>query len=260
MLPSEMAAQHSEQKKANQERRTYYLKLSAAFFEEKVIRKLRMLPGGDTYIVIILELFIESLKSENRLFYDGVEDSLAKELALTINEKPEAIQVVLDALTSYGWLIEEDSGSYFSPKCAELSGSISARTERWQRQRKREEMARIAESLPDNCQQIADDCRKLPQYKDISRDIDISRNRDKGRNEGERELYELFPDGFEISKPKIIPTLSEVANLCKSLKTRNINPEEFYRHFEALNWSVDGRDITDWQILLYEMEIQGVTV
>ena len=95
-------------------------------------------------------------------------------------------------------------------------------------------MARIAESLPDNCQQIADDCRKLPQYIDISRDIDISRNRDKGRNEGERELYELFPDGFEISKPKIIPTLSEVVNLCKSLKTRNINPEEFYRHFWRL--------------------------
>ena len=57
MKPSEQAAAYMEAKKGNQERRSYYLKLTGSFFEDKVIKKLRMLPGGDTYIVIVLKRF-----------------------------------------------------------------------------------------------------------------------------------------------------------------------------------------------------------
>ena len=260
MKPSEQAAAYMEAKKGNQERRSYYLKLTGSFFEDKVIKKLRMLPGGDTYIVIVLKLFIESLKNESRIFYDGIEDSLAKELALTLDEKPEAIQVVLEAMSQYGWLIEESPGAFYSPKSAEMCGSISARTERWQRQQLREKTANIAGTLPNACQSIASDCQQLPQYKDIDIAIDKDIVIDRGNPKGERKFTETFFDCFETGKPKVIPNLSEVEKLCNALKTKCIEPGRFYQHFSSLNWNVDGLDITDWQLLLYEMEVSGVSV
>ena len=117
--------------KEKKEKRYYFLKLSTSFFKDKAIKKLRKLPGGDTYALITQEIFLEALENDNRLYYDGIEDTFAKELALSIDESPEAVQVAVDFLLNCGWLVEEDPETYYAPKGAELSGSISARTLRY---------------------------------------------------------------------------------------------------------------------------------
>lgn len=268
--PSEIVAAYvneKEQKEQKKERRTYFLKLSAGFFKDKVIKKLRRLPGGDAYTIIVLEIFLEALENESRIYYDGVEDSLAKELALSLDEKPEAIQVVLDFLQSYGWLVEEGADAYFLPKSAEMSGSISARTERWQRQQKREKTAKIAVALPQIADTLPGDCRDLPQYISISRAISISREdrekeeeQDAGRGGEAIHLPELFPEAFISSKPKVSPVYSEVKKLCGILKATLIDPMDFYNRFSSQDWIEEGKEITDWQLLLFEMERWGIPV
>ena len=76
-------------------KRYYWLKLKEDFFHDKEIKKLRRIAGGDTYTVIYLKLMLLSLKSDGRLYYDGVEDSFCEELALEIDESPDNVKVTL---------------------------------------------------------------------------------------------------------------------------------------------------------------------
>ncbi len=76
-------------------KRYFWLKLKEDFFHDKKIKKLRRIAGGDTYTVIYLKLMLLSLKSDGRLYYDGVEDSFCEELALEIDESPDNVKVTL---------------------------------------------------------------------------------------------------------------------------------------------------------------------
>ena len=63
------------------EKKYYWLKLQNDFFSHKEIKKLRKIAGGDTYTVIYLKMLLVSLKNDDCLFYDGVEETFAEELA-----------------------------------------------------------------------------------------------------------------------------------------------------------------------------------
>ena len=63
------------------EKKYYWLKLQNDFFSHKEIKKLRKIAGGDTYTVIYLKMLLVSLKNDGCLFYDGVEETFAEELA-----------------------------------------------------------------------------------------------------------------------------------------------------------------------------------
>lgn len=76
-------------------KRYYWLKLKEEFFQDKEMKKLRRIAGGDTYTVIYLKLMLLSLKSDGRLYFDGIEDTFYEELALEIDEEPENVRVTL---------------------------------------------------------------------------------------------------------------------------------------------------------------------
>ena len=62
----------SEPKKKG--KRLWWLKLPKDFFtSNNVIKKMRKLPGGDTYVVITLKLLLLSLDNDFRIYYEGVE-------------------------------------------------------------------------------------------------------------------------------------------------------------------------------------------
>ena len=71
------------------EKRYFWLKLFDDFFTSKRIKKLRNLAGGDTYTIIYLKMQLKALKDEGYLYFDGVMDDFAEELALDIDEKAE---------------------------------------------------------------------------------------------------------------------------------------------------------------------------
>jgi predicted phage replisome organizer len=63
----------------------YWLKLNKDFFKGKEIKKLRKIAGGDTYTIIYLKLQLLSLKDEGKLYFDGIEETFAEELALELD-------------------------------------------------------------------------------------------------------------------------------------------------------------------------------
>lgn len=120
-------------------KRYYWLKLGENFFAEKEIKKLRKIAGGDTYTIIYLKLMLLSLKTEGKLYYDGVEDTFYEEMALIIDEDADNVRVAMNFMLNTG-LMEEVSESVVNlTRISEMVGSESdsAKRVREHRERKR---------------------------------------------------------------------------------------------------------------------------
>ena len=129
MTPSEVMNDYMAKKKKG--KRLWWLKLPKDFFtSNNVIKKMRKLPGGDTYVVITLKLLLLSLDNDFRIYYEGIEDTFPKDIALTLDESPEAVEFTLRMLLQQGWIVEEFADVLMSPKSQELAGSESESAKR----------------------------------------------------------------------------------------------------------------------------------
>ena len=116
-------------------KRYYWLKLQDDFFQQKAIKKLRRIAGGDTYTVIYLKMLLVSLKNDGRLFFDGVEDNFHEELALELDEEEDNVKVTIQFLMSQGLLKLIDENKYELTECKTMVGSESTSAERMRRLR-----------------------------------------------------------------------------------------------------------------------------
>ena len=85
-------------------KRYYWLKLKENFFNQKEIKRLRRLAGGDTFTIIYLKLLLLSLKAEGKIYFDGVGNDFIDELSLEIDEDAENIKLTLAYLQAKGLL------------------------------------------------------------------------------------------------------------------------------------------------------------
>mgnify|MGYP000897565368 FL=1 len=76
-------------------KRYYWLKLKDDFFTQPKIKKLRRIAGGDTFTIIYLKLQLLSLKDEGKLYFDEIEETFAEEIALTIDEEVDNVNITL---------------------------------------------------------------------------------------------------------------------------------------------------------------------
>lgn len=104
------------------EKKYYWLKLQADFFDSLRIKKLRKLAGGDTYTIIYLKMQLLSLKAGGILKYTGIENSFAEELALDMDEDVENVAVVLQFLENAKLIETSDGIEYLLPYAAENVG------------------------------------------------------------------------------------------------------------------------------------------
>jgi len=104
-------------------RKFYWLKLQENFFSDLRIKKLRKMAGGDTFTIIFQKIMLLSLKTDGTITYQGIETTLAKELALIMDEDEDNILITLSYLTQTKILIEMDANDYHIPLVAELTGA-----------------------------------------------------------------------------------------------------------------------------------------
>ena len=104
-------------------KRYYWLKLQNDFFESKEMKKLRKIAGGDTYTIIYLKMQLASIKNNGVLYYEGIEDNFADEVALDIDEDPENVRVTVSFLMKYGLLVEKPENEFSLPEAQKSIGS-----------------------------------------------------------------------------------------------------------------------------------------
>lgn len=117
------------------EKRYLWLKLSDGFFRDKVIKKLRRLAGGDTYTIIYLEMLLLAMNNNNCISFDGVEDDVASEIALELDEDVENVQMALAYLLKNGLVEQLSEQEYELTRCEQMVGSESASARRVRKHR-----------------------------------------------------------------------------------------------------------------------------
>ena len=94
----------------------YWLKLKDDFFNQKEIKKLRRIAGGDTYTIIYLKLQLLSLKKEAIITFDGTERNLAEQLSYEIDENVDNIEVTLSFLRANNLIEQVSENDFLLPK------------------------------------------------------------------------------------------------------------------------------------------------
>lgn len=113
----------------------YWLKLKENFFRQKEIKKLRKIAGGDTYTIIYLKMLLLSLQEEGKLYFEGVEDDFAEELALELDEDVNNVAMTIAFLLKHELLGVANNDEYILTRCNEMLGKESDSAERVRRHR-----------------------------------------------------------------------------------------------------------------------------
>ena len=96
------------EKEKEMAKKYYWLKLKDNFFNQKEVKKLRRIAGGDTYTIIYLKMQLLSIKKDGIIEFEGTEKDLAEQLSYEIDEDGDNIQTTLLFLKANN-LIEEIS-------------------------------------------------------------------------------------------------------------------------------------------------------
>lgn len=111
-------------------KRYYWIQLAQDFFKSKEMKLLRKIAGGDTHTIIYLKMMLISLEDGGHIYYDGLADNLAEEIALVIDENVEDIKITLIFLESKGLLTRNSDRDYFLEQVPEMVGSETASARR----------------------------------------------------------------------------------------------------------------------------------
>lgn len=195
-------------------KRYYWLKLKDDFFTSKRIKKLRKLAGGDTYTIIYLKLQLLSIKTEGILTYTGLENSVAEELALDIDENIEDVRVTLAYLQGCGLIETSDNTNFFLPYAIENTGSETASTQRVREFRARQK------ALQRNADET--EVKRIGNAeKEIEKEIEIDKEKDINKPAPKPDIFSQFAVGddellsalkdFEKMRTKIKKPMTERA-------------------------------------------------
>ena len=177
-------------------KRYFWLKLKNDFFEQKEIKLLRRIAGGDTYTIIYLKMMLKSLKNDGKLFYEFYGDNFAEEIALDIDESSEDVAMTIRYVESKGLIELVEQDEYFLNKVPEMLGSESYSAERMRRLReKRASQCDTRTLQSDNNVPLCDE--EIEKELEIEKEIDI-----KPVKDDLKERFELLWKPYPNKKGK----------------------------------------------------------
>ena len=218
-------------------KRYYWIQLAQDFFKSKEMKLLRKIAGGDTHTIIYLKMMLISLEDGGHIYYDGLADNLAEEIALVIDENVEDIKITLIFLESKGLLTRKNDRDYFLEQVPEMVGSETAST---RRSRKHRELTAL------HCNTIATTCNGDI---DIEKDIDTEIEKDVDKNpveliveEYQSRIAPLDGTQFEILKEFITLDGMEAKVVLKAIGLAADNGKRNFSYIRAIltNWKNDG--------------------
>ena len=119
-------------------KRYYWFKMRSDFFDSIEIKRLKKIPGGDTYIVLYINLLSHSVKTNGCLHFNHFEKTIEEELALILDCDTESINFILKFLYKYN-LLTIDGDDYYLLEAVSHIGTESDAAERMRRSRQRKE-------------------------------------------------------------------------------------------------------------------------
>lgn len=219
-------------------KRYYWIQLAQDFFKSKEMKLLRKIAGGDTHTIIYLKMMLISLEDGGHIYYDGLADNLAEEIALVIDENVEDIKITLIFLESKGLLTRSSDRDYFLEQVPEMVGSETASARRVRKFRENQ--------LALQCN---NDVTKRNGDIDIEKDIDTEIEKDVDENpvsliveEYQSRIAPLDGTQFELLKEFITLDGMESKVVLKAIGLAADNGKRNFSYIRAIltNWKNDG--------------------
>lgn len=225
-------------------KRYFWIQLAQDFFKSKEMKLLRKIAGGDTHTIIYLKMMLISLEDGGHIYYDGLADNLAEEIALVIDENVEDIKITLIFLESKGLLTRKNDRDYFLEQVPEMVGSETATARRVRKFRENKQVLHC-NTDETKCNGDIDIDKEIDI--EIEKDIDKDKNKNKNPVELIVEEYQsrIAPlDGtqFEILKEFITLDGMEAKVVLKAIGFAADNGKRNFSYIKAIltNWKKDG--------------------
>lgn len=159
-----------------EENRYFWLKLNQDFFDSKRIKKLRRMAGGDTYTIIYLKMQLLALNNDGIITWTGLEENIADELALDLDEAADDIKVTLTYMLHCGLCETSDNVNFFLPYVVQNTGSEGSSAKRKREQRAREKA--LAGEKCDNVTRLSAQCPQMSAQRHGEKDKDKEEEED----------------------------------------------------------------------------------
>ena len=210
-------------------KRYFWLKLHKDFFQRKEIKRLRKIAGGDTYTIIYLKMLLRSIMSDGKLYFDGLEDDFASELALDLDEKEENVQITIQYLLKSGLLEMCSDEEYYLPDTKDSTGCETAVASRVRKHRERKKALQCNTDVT----QVKQLCNGEIE-KELEIDIEIEKEIDSSASTTtKRKRFEK-------------PSISDIKQYCIE-RNNNVDAQHFYDHYESNGWKVGKNSMKDWK-------------
>lgn len=164
-------------------KRFYWLKIGATFFDDLKIQKLRKIAGGDTFTCIYLKLMILSLKNDGNIYFESIFEDIEDELAIKLNETVENIKATLVFCKSMKMIEIYEDKSLFFKQVKDITGSETESTVRSRKSRASNEKNK-PKALQCNKNATAEKEKELDNKKNLTK----------------KSIYDLANFNFSISK------------------------------------------------------------
>jgi len=115
----------------------FWLKLKTDFFNQREVKKLRKIAGGDTFTIIYLKMQLLSIKDEGKFYFEGTENNIAEQLSLELDEEIENVKLTLAFLSANDLIESISCDEYLLTKVPECIGTETDSAERVRRHRDR---------------------------------------------------------------------------------------------------------------------------
>ena len=218
----------------SEHKRYYWLQLQEGFFNQKEIKKLRKIAGGDTFTIIYLKILIRSMNDDGKLYFEGYENDFPSELALDIDEDVDNVRVTVQYLISNGILIQCTESEYEILTAKEMIGSETDSARRMRRMRNAQTL-QLTQNQPKTSHCDGDVTQSDANVRSCDTDIYREKEREKDKKIKERKRNTFIP-----------PTVEEVSNYIKE-KGYQIDPQYFFDHYESIGWMVGQSKMVSWK-------------
>ncbi len=222
----------------------YWLRLKEEFFKSLAMKKLRRIAGGDTYTIIYLKMQLLSLRDEGYLYFEGVENTFAEELALALDEDEENVKVTLSYLQSVGLIQQISETEFLLNEVPALIGKETDKAElmRKKRAQEKQKMIESGNNVTAQLPPVTKCYTEIEIEKEIEKEIEI----EKRETTNYQEIIGLYNDTC-VSFPRLTK-LSDARKKAIRARLRTYTVDDFKLMFEKAQASsfLKGKNNRNW--------------
>ena len=228
----------------------FWLKLKTDFFKSLQMKKLRKIAGGDTYTIIYLKMQLLSIKDNGVLYYQGIEESLADELALELDEEVDNVQATIIFLEKCGLMEQTGENEYQLTEVPFLVGSETSKAELMRIKRAKEKQKQL-----ENGNNVTTQLLDVPKCyteieKEIEKEIDIEIEGEKRETERETTPYQEIVDSYNdtcVSLPRVT-SLSDARRKAIRARLKRYSVDDLKKVFQKAEASdfLKGGNARNW--------------